>query len=224
MTIKEIIQRVQSLYSKGIQSDETRLRSRHIFSKVKTARVKLLTQSVNKKQKISPWNYQLLPCVELEEIEANQCPCIVTSTCTILRSKYKLPKIISSYSSNMIQSVTSIDRSRKIDEVSPNNVKHLVGNKYTKDNMYFFLENGYIYIVGHTNISTVSVIGLFEDPIEAYVFQSPCTATDECLNILDFNFPIDLDSIDTIVEMAMAELVNTFIQVKEDTLNNSTDR
>ena len=34
MKIKEIIQRVQSLYSKGVQSDDTRLSDRHIYNKM----------------------------------------------------------------------------------------------------------------------------------------------------------------------------------------------
>ena len=44
MIIGDIIQRIQSLYSKGVQSDDTRLKSRHIYNVLITNRNnKLLT-------------------------------------------------------------------------------------------------------------------------------------------------------------------------------------
>jgi len=59
MTIKEIIQRVQSLYSKGVQSDDVRLEDRHIYNKMITVRSKLISQEAKKRQKINQWNYQI---------------------------------------------------------------------------------------------------------------------------------------------------------------------
>ena len=53
MLIKEIVQRIQSLYSKGVQSDDSRLSDRHIYNKMITVRSKLISQQHNKKQKIS---------------------------------------------------------------------------------------------------------------------------------------------------------------------------
>ena len=41
MLVKELVQRIQSLYSKGVQSDDTRLSSPHIYNKLITVRSKL---------------------------------------------------------------------------------------------------------------------------------------------------------------------------------------
>ena len=65
MKVHEIIQRVQSLYSKGCQSDDSRLSPRHIYSKLVSLRSKYISQQAKKKQKINQWNFQTLPCVEL---------------------------------------------------------------------------------------------------------------------------------------------------------------
>ena len=89
MLVKEIIQRIQSLYSKGVQSSDSRLTARHIFNKVLTVRTKLLSQQSAKKQKISDWNYQTISCVELIEIPPHQCPCIPPLGCELVRSKFK---------------------------------------------------------------------------------------------------------------------------------------
>ena len=53
MTNGEIIQRIQSMYSKGVESDDSRLRPRHIYNKLLTTTAKLYQQQKNKKQKIN---------------------------------------------------------------------------------------------------------------------------------------------------------------------------
>ena len=50
MKTEELIQRVQSLYSKGVQSDDSRLTSRHIYNKLTTVRAKLVTEEAKKNQ------------------------------------------------------------------------------------------------------------------------------------------------------------------------------
>jgi len=102
MLIKEIIQRIQSLYSKGVQSDDTRLTDRHIYNKMVTVRSKLVSQEAKKKQKINQWSYQTLSCVELIKAQPNECPCIAPPGCEILRSKYPIPKMVMLYSLKLL--------------------------------------------------------------------------------------------------------------------------
>ena len=118
MKTEEIIQRVQSLYSKGVQSDNSRLSSRHIYSKLLTSRSKLLHQKLSKRQKISQFNYQTLPCVELIEAPKNECPCLPPVGCTILKSKYPLPKVLVSLNAHAIEYVTSVDGAISYDETT----------------------------------------------------------------------------------------------------------
>ena len=73
MTVGEVINRVQSLYSRGVQSDDTRLEDRHIYSKLITARSKVLSQKANKKQMLSQWNYQTIPCIQMVEASKHEC-------------------------------------------------------------------------------------------------------------------------------------------------------
>ena len=98
MKIGEIVQRVQSLYSKGVHSDDSRLSARHIYNKLLTVRARLISQEAKKKQKISQWNYQTISCIELIKVPAHECPCLPPIGCDMLRSKYKLPKPLSGLS------------------------------------------------------------------------------------------------------------------------------
>ena len=118
MLVGELIQRVQSLYSKGAESDDSRLTRRHIYNKLLTVNSTLIFNKLNKRQYISQWNYQTLPCVELILVEGNDCPCVTPIGCQILRTKEKLPKPINSLSGHNLQSVTSIDGSIIFSETS----------------------------------------------------------------------------------------------------------
>lgn len=227
MTIGEYIQRVQSLYSKGIQSDDSRLSSRHIYDKLLSVRSKLLSQKLNKKQKISQWNYQPLRCVEMESVPLAECPCLPPIGCTIYRSKNKLPKPLVDLTKHMISSVTSLDGRLRFEEVNWKELKYKSGNKYTSKKPDYFIRDGYLYISKITEDIPIIlyVEGLFEDPVEAYEFVSYCDDSDSelCYNIKDLEFPFDLDSKDTLIEIAANELIGVFNQSLEDRTNNSQD-
>lgn len=226
MLLGELIQRVQSLYSKGVQSQSTRLRNRHIYNKLLTVRSKLISQEYKKKQRISSFNFQTLPCVELIKVPSHDCPCVPPIGCSIVRSKYKLPKPLSGLNGHIITSVSSIDRKIKIDEVNINELKYLKGNKYTTKRANYFIHNNYLYLTIPTKIQIVSVTGLFEDPIEANNFLSYCNENSTkkpCKDYLNTDFPIDMDMVDTLIEMSLNELISIFSQGIEDTTTNSRD-
>mgnify|MGYP000294406911 CR=1 FL=1 len=223
MTIGEIIQRVQSLYSKGVESDDSRLSSRHIYNKLLSSRSKLISQKANKKQNISSWNYQTLPCVNLIKVPAHECPCFPPVGCEVLRSEYKLPDPISGLSGVLIKSVTSIERSLKIDAITINAVNSQKGNKYTSKKTNYFIQDGYLYITTPTNLKVVSIIGLFEDPIDAISYCNSCTGCINCLNYKEEEFPISSDLVDALIELTVIEVIQIFSKRIEDATNNTRD-
>jgi len=226
MTIREVIQRVQNLYSKGTPSDDTRLSDRHIYNKLITVRSKLLSQEINRKKIISPWSYQTIPCIELIEVSTHECECLPLVGCNILRSKYKIPKPLVSYSRHFIESVTSIEGSIEYKPVRMESRKYKKGNKYTSNTLDYYIKNEYIYISYKEGPRVIAVTGIFEDPVEVNSFPSYCgnDAVDvDCTSPLDTEFPMELDMIDTTIEMTFNELINIFNQTIEDTSNNSKD-
>lgn len=225
MINKEAIQRVQSLYSKGVQSDDSRLSNRHIFNKLKTVRARLLTQEDKKGQSISKWAYQNLPCIELEEVPLNECPCEPQSGCTILRSKYPIPSIMMGRDNLMLQSVTGLEGRLRFSETTWQDKKYKAGNKYTfEDPDYFFKDNeGKIYITVTLAIETITIPAIFNDPIEAYKFPNKCNTLDPCISYLDLDFPFEDDLMDGLIELAAIELIDGFSKQREDRNNDSKD-
>lgn len=223
----ELIQRVQSLYSKGVQSDDTRLSNRHIFSKLKTAKSLLIIRQLNKKQKLSPFNYETLSCIELIKVPEHDCPCLPTSGCQILRSKYKLPEPLYSIYGSTITAVTSVDRSIKFNETSIASLSLKNGNKYpTKTSEYFFLNN-YLYFNTPLKLKVVSMTAIFKDAEEVYKFpnycDNECKDCQDCKDFLEEEFKIDNELIEPLIELAIQELIQIFNQNVEDINNNSRD-
>lgn len=227
MKIGEIVQRIQSLYSKGVESDDARLMQRHIYNKLLTTRARLISEQAKKKQRISQWNYQVIPCIELVKVPAQECPCLPPIGCDMMRSKYKLPKPLSGLSGSLIQTVTTLDRGQKLNEVSMNAVRSLAGNKYSSKNINYFIEQGYLYITTPSKIQFVRLVGLFEDPIAAKTFENYCkeNCTDcvDCIDYQEEEFPIDNDTIDVLIELTVQELIVLFGQSQQDNTNDSND-
>ena len=228
MIIREIIQRVLSAYSKGVSSDDVRLTKRHIYNKLLTTRALLLSREVNKKRKLSAWNYSTLPCVEIVEITSNEeCPCIPDVGCSVYRSKHKLPKPIVSLSNHMIKGVYSTDaqRSIKFTEVSVNQSKYTKGGKYSSNNNKYMLHNGYIYIISKVAPIAVSIDLLVEDIMEAYNFVNYCNnnSVDCADKILEKEFPIDGYLLEPLIQITIDELISGFSKSLQDSLNNSQD-
>src|SRR5690606_30328639 len=146
MTTGEIIQRIQSLYSKGVESDDSRLTNRHIYNKLLSVRSKLISQQAKKRQKISQWNYQTLPCVELIEVAPHQCPCLPVAGCTMFRTLETLPKILTDLNRHLLQSVTSVTGDYTYSETTFALKKYKKGNKYTSEKPDYFIYNDYLWI------------------------------------------------------------------------------
>ena len=221
----EVIQRVQSLYSKGLQSNDSRLTSRHIYSALLTARSILIRQQANRNQKTSQWVYQTLPCIELQAAAIHECPCVPNNSCSFLRSKHKLPKPITGLEASLIQSVTSLDGSKVFDETTFETLKYNKGNKYTFNKPLYFIRNGYLYVTVLKVLGAVTVSGLFEDFVEAAQYPSLCGDCEDCAcrDIMEIEFPIDGDLIRPLIQIANDEIINLMKQIPEDRSNNNTD-
>lgn len=227
MKIEELIYRIQNLYSRGNPSDDSRLPNRLIYNKVVGIRSLLLSQEANKKQKISRWNYQQISCIELIEVPSHDCPCIPPIGCKMLRSRYKLPKPLTGINGHLIESVFTIDKQLKIDEVPFSAYSYQKGNKYTAKKTNFFIHNDYLYLTTPSRIRVVSLVGLFEDPVIAESFSGYCDNKDckdcQCKDNLQQDFPIEASKIDTLVEMSVNELLQIFGSAHKDGYNDSRE-
>lgn len=225
LTIGDTIQRVQSLYSRGVESKDTRLTRRHIYRATVTARSTIIRNQANKNQKLSHWAYSLLPCTELVSAPVHECDC-VPQGCTLLRTKYKLPRLISGIDGELIKSVTTMDGKTRFGIMQYENDKYADGCKYTGGKPAAYLRDGYLYVTVSKTLKAVSLEGLFEDIVEVFFYPNICGECEECepcQDIMKLDFPLDEGMISSLLQLTGNELVIIFKQMSEDRYNNSTD-
>ena len=216
MKLIEILQRIQSLYSKGLQSDDTRLSYRHIYNKILTARNFLLnTKQIDLNNKKL---YQSIDCVLIDKSEITDCSCSLDINCSLKRTNCKIPEF---YSKDKAI-ITSIDGHVKFNYIPFENVKYLSGNKYTSKNPYYFIKDNYIYLLNTGKMKIVRIKGIFSNPIEAETFSCGDN-TNKCKNILDIDFPVPDELIDLLIQQSLNELIQIFSQMREDLSNDSKD-
>jgi hypothetical protein len=216
MLISEAIQDTQSLYSKGIQSKDTRLSTRHIYSELLKARTTVLKQQLNKKQRINEDCYQVIPCIELEEASIHECPIAPASQLVALRSKYVLPKIISSLDKLSIEYITTLDGLTRFDPTKFENAKYNDGNKYTGKKLKAYLKDGRLYLTAFSMLKVVTMKILGEDPIEVQNFINLCSDCTDCgcISVLDLDFHTDRDTFSSVSAIAKDRLIIMFGQMK----------
>lgn len=227
MLVESIIQRVQTNYSKGVRSDDSRLSDRFIYSKLLTTRAILISQKSNKRQKLNDSAIQILPCVELVEALPYECPCLPPVGCTILKTKYPLPKFLSDKEKNLIFSVTSLLGDISFSEESWEGYKYLSSGKYTSNIPVYFLKNNYLYISQKKDLPRVITIrGIFYDPSEVEKFPSFCFEKEEvnhCYNPYKDVFHLDPSLEDALIEMTTASIFQYFLGRRNDIQNNNID-
>ena len=217
MNTLKVIERIQSLYSKGVASDGTPLSSRHIYNKLMTVRQRLIAQQIKKRQKVSDWNYTVLPCVELIRVPNHECSCLADLGCDVYRTKYPLPKILTDLNRHMIDYVMSIENGMRFDATDRTSVLYLKGNKYTSTKVKYLLENSHLYFPLPESPGVVKIKLLAEDPVEASKYPSlcPCENCEDCKEYADVEFPIDGDMLELVITMSAGELLGSSPQQEQ---------
>lgn len=230
MTNREIIERIKSLYQRGVSSDDNRMSDRVIYSVVYSIRAMLLRQQISKNRKVSQRNIEYLECVPLTLAEPHNCPCAPPSGCKILKSNCKLPRPITTRYGDYLQGVTSIDGSLTFPPTSWISKSKKRGNKYTSKTQDSFFKDDYLYITvpepTAVGLKTVTVSGIFEDVSDYYCnYCSGCEdeGNSGCLSPLDMEFKMDASLVENLIQVALTELVRMFSTQRDDELNNSND-
>src|SRR5690606_2499771 len=113
--------------------------------------------------------WKTLPCVELIEVDKIEACCGITSGCTIMRTKDKLPTPFEGPFGPMFRTVSSIDVSQEIYPTEPGTYTSMSKTtvfKYNK-NLYYWWLNGYMYFP-NIEWDAVRIEGVFEDDINQF--------------------------------------------------------
>jgi len=225
MKINEAISRLKILLENGIASDDTILSNRFLYSILKTLRTKRIRQKLDSYFFLSPFYYNTIDCVPLTLGKFADCPCF-TNDCFILRSKYKIPKIMSTRNKLAIKAVTTIT-GQIISETSPTQDEYKKYTRTKKEGIFYFIHNDYLYITGTTTLKVITLTAIFENPIDLSGINACDTEGNNLPNVCfepkSSDFPIDEDLFDDIENMALEKLYKT-LRVPNDSENNAKNK
>lgn len=159
--------------------------------------------------------FQEIPCVDLIEVSKVEACCIsVKTSCTFMRSKHKLPSIVTLENGELIKSVTTLDYSIQVHKTHPTvyaNMSNSTNFKYNKNKYYWIIED-YLYIPD-VDWEAVRIAAMFDEDVTAY----QCSDTNEKTCILEqdrsFNIPEHLFA--EIEDLVRQELLPT-VQLPPD--------
>jgi hypothetical protein len=213
MQTGEIISRVQSLYSKGVESDDTRLSARHIYNKLVTVREQVAIDQLRQGLSWAEWDQQPLHAVPMKNFEGQWCP--------MMKSIDTIPSAIGDGTNEGVI-VSSPDGSRIYSRTSFEHQKYLKGNKYTSKRVHYFVHDDYLYLL-NSRMKKSFMHAMWRDPIKVYRLDKKYKGLSTCFSNRTVPFFTPGDVIELTIQIASQELVQQFNQVVEDVSDNTTD-
>lgn len=186
-TIGDVLSRIRSQV-KGVRQDAL-LTDRVIYSFV-NKHAKWLLKREDSKNRLMSYSgvLQVMDYVELIEVDKVEACCTgLSSDCTIMRTKNKMPVFMQGYWGPLIRTVSSLDGSEELQPTVPSSYMAMSKSKNFRFNKtkYFWYLNDYIYFP-NLEWDAVRIEGIFEDDISDYT-----CAADSCMIRSDqtFNVP-----------------------------------
>lgn len=228
MVLKEFIDTILAKLSGGVQSDDRQIHPRLVYNTMLPIRSRLISQKINKKQKISDWTYQIVPCIKLIEVDSSLCPCLPPRGCSVLRSEKKIPKPLSGLTFMAIAGLYSVDMQVRYQYTTQTEFTRSKGGKYTGNTKKgrYIINDEYLYLYGEDLPEYVVFKAILYDPLKAWEFISACPDPDApgsslCQNPLEEEFQIDADLEDTLVELTLNRFLEKFKAEELDLIANN---
>jgi hypothetical protein len=217
VTIRESISRIRNVFK--LVNEDAFLTDRFIYSLlIKHAKTLIRRQDVENKLMQYDSLFETLPFVELIEVDKIEADCARIKTgCKIMRTKKKLPKLMTGSNGPILRTVAPIDGSDVFQQCLAAvyvAMSQSTNFKYNKCH-YFWYKNGYLYFPDIV-WDAVSVEGMFEEAVDDFCNEndSECTlAQDRDLTIPDYLF--------TEIEQLTQQELMTLGKIPSDTGDNS---
>lgn len=231
MILRQLVSSVRGMH-KMISTDSL-ITDRIIASEIRTNALLLLKRESNLRKLWSTDSiFTVIPCLEMIEVPISEC-CNYVSSCTIARSKMKIPRICEGNYQYIIQGVYSINamggKGKKIKEISINRYINLLKLPIIKKEEYFWISNDYLYVT-NPSLQAVRIAALFEEDVPSELLYPECgcatakvTDDDWCKNPLDKEFSLPGYLEKQVLDLTSQKLLNTYFRLKTDITTDNMD-
>jgi len=230
-TLRKLVSDVRSVHK--ILSTDSLITDRAIASEIRNNALMLIKRETNlRKLWATDTLFTTIPCLEMIEVPISEC-CNYVDECTIARTKLKLPRISEGNYQYVIQGVYSINAmggtGKKLKEITVNRYINLLKLPIIKNEEYYWISNGYLY-VNNPLLKSIRFVALFEEDVENEILYPECgcgtpeyTNEEICKNPLDKEFPLPGYLEQQALELTSKKLLSTYFNLKTDTSQEGID-
>lgn len=231
-TLRKLVSDVRSMHK--LLSTDNLITDRVVASEIKNNTLLLVKRETNlRKLWATDTLFTTIPCLEMVEVPISEC-CDYVDTCTVARSKYKLPRVAEGNYQYVIQGVYSINamggRGKKLKEITINRYLNLLKLPIIKQEEYYWIVNGYLYI-SNPLLQAIRISAFFEEDVPnemMYPQNCDCRGKDVedevwCMNPLDKPFALPGYLEKQVLELTSQKLLNTYFRLKTDMTQEGVD-
>jgi hypothetical protein len=229
-TLRKLVSDVRSTHK--LLSTDSLITDRAIASEIRNNSLLLIKRETNlRKLWATDTLFTTIPCLEMCQVPISEC-CDFVDECTVARSKYKLPRVSEGNYQYVIQGVYSINamsgRGTKIKEISVNRYINLLKLPMIKNEAYFWISNGYLY-VSNPALQAIRFVAFFEEDVENDILYPECgcgkeyTLEEICINPLDKEFACPGYLEQQVLQITSQKLLSTYFNIKTDTSQDGVD-
>ena len=220
MTLNEIAYNLLNLVRGGRSNTDEHISLAQIKFNIKHYRAMYVRRDYSRNGFNSRHLEQDLGCVHLEPVDASKC-CSLPTTCTVYRSKKRIPKTIRYNFEEAISYVGDITGTKTIPFIPSNAIQWLPYDKYTKDKLKAYMIEDYLYIYNAEGLEAINIRGVFEDPEDIARFDG--CEEGGCYDP-DAEYPLPLDMLNLInsglINGELGLLSGTFSDTSNDRMQD----
>ena len=229
-TLRKLVSDVRSVHK--ILSTDSLITDRAIASEIRNNALLLIKRETNlRKLWATDTLFTTIPCLEMVEVPISEC-CNYVDECSIARTKFKLPRISEGNYQYVIQGVYSINalggQGKKLKEITVNRFTNLLKLPIIKNEAYFWITNGYLY-VNNPLLQAVRFVAFFEEDVHNDMLYPECgcgkeyTIEEICINPLDKKFALPGYLEQQVLQLTSQKLLTTYFQIKTDMSQDGID-
>lgn len=231
-TLRRLISDVRSMHK--MLSTDSLITDRVIASELKTNALLLIKRETNlRKLWQTDTVFTTISCLPMKEVPVSEC-CGFVDNCTIARTTDKIPKIAEGNYQYIIQGVYSINalggRGTKLKEITTNRYINLLKLPIIKKEVYYMINNDYLYVTDPL-VKSIRLVALFEEDVPNSILYPDCECgpaplvTDEelCKNPLDKQSFIPGYLEKQVLELTSQKLLSTYFRIPTDISQQGID-
>ena len=229
-TLRKLVSDVRAMHK--LLSTDNLITDRVVASEIKNNTLLLVKRETNlRKLWATDTLFTTIPCLELVEVPISEC-CDYVDPCTVARTKFKLPRICEGNYQYLIQGVYSINamsgQGKKLKEITINRYLNLLKLPIIKNEQYYWISNGYLY-VNNPLLQAIRIAAFFEEDVPNEIMFAECHCGDNvnledyCMNPLDkeYGCPGYLEK--QVLELTSQKLLSTYFRLKTDQTSDGVD-